>query len=890
MAFHYNANHFEKALNRAAGFACSKGSGGVDAYIVCSLFGGTGSGTFLDVSYNVRKVLQGMGFKPDIIGCFVIGARTADRNMQSSCYAALQELEYFMSMGIHTTLRKQREKTEPGGLHVDAAGHRPFEVHYPIAGEALVSFDVPPVDVCYLFGATNSKELIFERNPLEEMVAKRIFFELMPGIGVPLQAKRVDIMNQPSYFAPDRLQERAKTFFSTSNATIEFPAPQIQNALASGLAAYCCYHALFKKASGLSDLKGEVNALIEKLGLSDQQMRDEFEKQDSGTVTISINDDKAGWKRRMQAKIEAKPFDKVSLEQEILKVKKEAQDRVRVAEDTDHSGIYVQTIRKNADKVWKHKEALIAKHIGESVGDKTIGPTHTEGFISALRARLAGDMDGYDKMQSSYDSRMRQASSGVDRRIERIRNDLSSKYTWELSKHAKWLCEKELAEFLNLGKERTVCKSAWALIHKVNDELERLQARVENYAGNLKAWGQEFTKNMLEVFKNLRDQADSDPVNQGLRGIIENMLRDFPEKELKWEEIALRFYDQFMVPLFRKYNISNTIANIDTVSEEMIKEISGGEMGNSLFQKITSDKNAFKSEVFDASRKRLDGIRKVSVCDLLLQLDPQTRKNLLEEKKNKAAWLLQVNTHDETINHVPELCEKNWIGVWQGIDPVNHAIWKDLTEYDSPFRMASLPEPYRMVFVSEIGVFSLRNVPLVEEYKRTHDIMTEKRTQNTHKKINFPDIFPPSPLLRGIHLRAESAGLLGRILGFLKEEKDPNDHYPKIYLHYSDKDTKTRRNQVLCKSWGEAAKTLRDAQEKKEIAKKSTDITALERLELEIHAKCAAAKTRDDREALWRQAHDYLASRLAELGDEKHPFYQNEVGIVEDFGKRFHLH
>jgi len=237
IAFHYNANQFAAALKRAAGLACSRGTGGVDAYIVCSLFGGTGSGTFLDVSYSVRKVLQGMGFKPDIIGCFVIGALASDPNMQSSCYAALQELEYFMTMGIHTTLRKQHEREKPGSLHVDAADYRPFEAHYPIAGEGLISFDLPPVNVCYLFGATNAKEQILERDPLEKMIAKRIFFELMPGIGLPLQAKRVDIMNQPSYFMPDRLQERAKTFFSTSTATIEFPAPQIQNALASGLAA-----------------------------------------------------------------------------------------------------------------------------------------------------------------------------------------------------------------------------------------------------------------------------------------------------------------------------------------------------------------------------------------------------------------------------------------------------------------------------------------------------------------------------------------------------------------------------------------------------------------------------------------------------------------------------
>ena len=885
IAFHYNVHEFRKAINKTAQKASETGTSGFDAYLVCSLFGGTGSGALLDVCYNIREVLQNMGLNHKILGFLIIGAMNPDSTMQSNCYAALKELEYYTTKGIQTTLNEAGRDELIDYFKNNHIDLRPFRTRYPVDGIPDIISEFPPVDNCYLLGAVNAEEIPFDRDSLEEAVARRIFFELMPGVSDPMRGKRVDIMGQPAYYTPDRLQRRAKSFFTTGLSVLEFPAPRIINALASGLAAFCCHYALFRGAAGFSDLKGDLEKFIEKMGLTEKRLKRELEKQDTGTVRDSIKDDRDGWKRRILTKIEAEAFDQDSLEQDILKVRAEAIDRIREGQDTESSGVYVQTIRNNGSKIWRDMEIKIEELIGSYVGSKDKGPENTEGFISALVSRLSSEKDGYSNMKESFDRRMRDAKRRVDWRIERFKDDLSPKYLWELKKHAHWLCERDLALFLNLGEEKIFYSTAHDLVHNTRDKLDRLKAQVDDYKKSLNNWKIEYLKNMVDVFKNLNAQLNDDPVNNGLRDI----LGQLPDEPVKWETNIAAVYKDFLVPFFKRYNITNPITDIDVVAEEIIKGICDGELGIAPFRAVLSNPETFKKGVFEACRKRFETIKNVSVCDLLLQVDKTARRETLNKKKKEAAWLLQTYTQDETIDHVPDLCEKKWVGVSSKINN-NHQIWKDLSEYGTEARFMSLEEPYRMVFVGEMGVFCLRNLKLLGSYKKTYDSMKDKDRRHTNKEIEFLDIMPPDPRLQHIHLRAESAALMGRILDFLKEEMDPVNHYPAIFLYYSDKATKTKKNERLCKEWKEVEQTLRDIQVKKEIERKTVEATTLEKLEIEINNAASSAKTREEKEALWQITDRYLKIRLDDLKDEKHPFYQKDLNIIEGFRKGYNLH
>lgn len=70
---------------------------GLNIFVVGSLCGGTGSGTFLDMAYSLRKAYPGV----HIIGYLVISPELYGNtpNMCANTYAALMELDYYSSPG-----------------------------------------------------------------------------------------------------------------------------------------------------------------------------------------------------------------------------------------------------------------------------------------------------------------------------------------------------------------------------------------------------------------------------------------------------------------------------------------------------------------------------------------------------------------------------------------------------------------------------------------------------------------------------------------------------------------------------------------------------------------------------------------------------------------------
>jgi serine/threonine protein kinase len=92
----------------------------VRVYIVASLAGGTGSGMFLDLAYNVRGLLKQAGYKqPDVVGLLLLP--NVDRNrtrtlaLGNAC-AALSELRYFAGRGtLFTAKYHSRQPTLQDG-------------------------------------------------------------------------------------------------------------------------------------------------------------------------------------------------------------------------------------------------------------------------------------------------------------------------------------------------------------------------------------------------------------------------------------------------------------------------------------------------------------------------------------------------------------------------------------------------------------------------------------------------------------------------------------------------------------------------------------------------------------------------------------------------------
>ena len=125
-------------------------SGGVEVFIVGSLAGGTGSGTFLDIAYMARN--EAINDYMSITGLFalprVFENVPANQNVKSNAYGALKEIEYF--------------------------GHgRPIEINY---GSLKIETEYPPFDLVFLIdGVNEAGKYVSEPSQLQNLMADGLF-------------------------------------------------------------------------------------------------------------------------------------------------------------------------------------------------------------------------------------------------------------------------------------------------------------------------------------------------------------------------------------------------------------------------------------------------------------------------------------------------------------------------------------------------------------------------------------------------------------------------------------------------------------------------------------------------------------------------------------------
>lgn len=158
-------------------------------YVIGSLSGGTGSGTFLDIAYMVRNLVPGEENLDGIHGIFLLPdvytrcdpklEQQANKDqfiaVQANGYAALQELEHFSRVGMSAT---------PAFLETDEdSGDAPSWMRgvFPRAwGEEEVkrggTLAKPPYDKVMLVSSTNEAgQTVSDRRDVIEMVADRLF-------------------------------------------------------------------------------------------------------------------------------------------------------------------------------------------------------------------------------------------------------------------------------------------------------------------------------------------------------------------------------------------------------------------------------------------------------------------------------------------------------------------------------------------------------------------------------------------------------------------------------------------------------------------------------------------------------------------------------------------
>ncbi|NJR65304.1 MAG: hypothetical protein HC772_08270 [Leptolyngbyaceae cyanobacterium CRU_2_3] len=191
-------------------------------------------------------------------------------------------------------------------------------------------------------------------------------------------------------------------------------------------------------------------------------------------------------------------------------------------------------------------------------------------------------------------------------------------------------------------------------------------------------------------------------------------------------------------------------------------------------------------------------------------------------------------------------------------------------------------EQHCILFIQEIGGFSLRCVESIKDLRRSYQDWQEQLIQakraklrgesrdlplplHTYKEPPFWDVFPENPNVSQLFVQA-------RALGILKQEENRDTHEKTIF--YTRK-TLTSPEQVdIASSWEEAIHILEG-----QICR--SDREAIQR---QILKKLATIYRPEAKQAVYEQLVDYLRQReieLKQIGGRNSPEYKRELLIIE---------
>lgn len=248
---------------------------GVEVFIVGSLAGGTGSGTFLDVAFLARQYLNSFS---NVTGLFVLPRVFANlpqtHLVKSNAYGALKEIEHFWSL----------------------SPSNPLEIDY---GITKVKADRPPFDAVFLMDGVNKNGTVVSRpNDLQNLIADGLYIQIGSQIG--LDAANV-ADNIRAYLATgEKVRGRNINYCSFGFATLTLPVQQYermkledtQNLLKNELMA----------SNTTIDIASEIDRFLQDCKLGE-----------ANTVLDSLTESDRGGQVKLEFRIGEMKYDRASL-------------------------------------------------------------------------------------------------------------------------------------------------------------------------------------------------------------------------------------------------------------------------------------------------------------------------------------------------------------------------------------------------------------------------------------------------------------------------------------------------------------------------------------------------------------------------------------------------
>ena len=354
-------------------------------FIVNSLGGGSGSGIFLDMAYNVRDIVKkcsisGYAILPDVFEM----DETNRARVGANTYAALLELDHYMrpDSSFNCTYRK----------HLDVASDdKPFDYYYIIGSDSEDYF----VNVKY-------------RNAVE-MIANSIFLDIASNVGLVADSAKDNIDSILRTYLQPEGKKHLRAYGILGYYALYYPAPEIRDVCAYRYAE-SLIDEILKPIEGMDEI---VNSMVRKI-----KTRRSFEIDD---LKRSLHDEKI-----------EKPADIDGINIEEIE-EKERVDKLKAWFGKKKEGIgknVVSDIQKKKGDILKDYEIMLNKEVEDIVEDASKGFRIGYGVVDAMISYINSQkniLEEKNKDQGLIETELKKLQENMDKTILDLDGTINSR-------------------------------------------------------------------------------------------------------------------------------------------------------------------------------------------------------------------------------------------------------------------------------------------------------------------------------------------------------------------------------------------------------------------------------------------------------------------------------
>jgi len=793
---------------------------GLNVYIVSSLCGGTGSGTFLDIAFSVKSWLEGT--EHSRIGYFILPGVFGTDMTYASGYAALRELNYY------------------------SAGHE-FEANWE-KDRVGKSIQPPPFDFCYLVDNRNSRVTFSRSSDLFDMIAHNIYLEFAHEFG----QYKASLKDNVSAVAVglDKLG-CPLNYMSLGLASIYFPKERVVNACSYRMARNVVKRWLFSGSS--TDRMDEylnhyldINRLyVDVESQKKNQLKDEMLLGEGNKTYYSRVDEEMSISYKGLTKVP----DEKKWSEALAKRDEQFQQKFYDGDkDPDRWGEFCRGIYKNKEKKVKATVEKLETDLATMIGNSNEGLVFAKQFIEAF----AREMGRYKDYFVTVFDKLSKAEAGFsNKRVQELENLKKMATGFMFNKKEVMMKEVE-AKICNSASGATNCYFKRKLDKKVLEVSIDLCSRLLEYLNNVIIETGKFKTKMEAMYRRIEENEKN--LVDDTSGLVMNGELLYDPSDIE------RYYTQFVDEMDKTHDRDS----VSLLSSDVVKALGATTLFDLRKDEIR-DKEIM-AKLVSCSKPYFEGVKEISVAKKFFDKYPNEQQALMALRNIFSSAEVFLN-----FKQIPDFVrlpnsKVSLIGVFGGREgalPEFRELIPLLEKCCSePGQLRGI-QPIRgkneILFTTEEGAFPLRMLNDIDKYEAKYDQLSEGLQNPLHLRKGESDYLTEINMPSQEEQRkAKFALLIGIAIGVLAPDKDD----PSIMIYsYTDRRTGLKEFKPVGKR-GEEEKILesfmaRYNKELREII--HTDVT--KRLS-------SCSKDMPTKEKYWRAISDYRDEIMKKMDKE----------------------